>query len=121
MNKKLYGFYNRKTLVYDDFVIFESLDSFKNYYRAVYELMLTGKYTDYQFADYILYPHDYNVSFLGDLISVPKNPVDCTSYKFVDLGDFSDLLNIMKESDDNGKREDVYHSEQIYSDSSPRS
>lgn len=123
MDKKLFGFYNRMTQCYDDFVVFESLDSLRNYYSAVYQIFLDRNNEDFQFADYILYPHDYTLVFLGDLKAVPNNPVDCVKFRYDDLGDFNDLIyNYKKESDKDVKRDsDAYDSEPVYSSQSPRS
>lgn len=113
------------THCYDDFVVFNDLDSLRNYYSAVYQIFLDRNNEDFQFADYILYPHDYTLVFLGDLKVVPNNPVDCVKFRYDDLGDFNDLIyNYKKESDNDVKREsdsDAYDSEPVYSDRSPRS
>lgn len=118
----LYGMYNRKTLCFDDFVIFKSLDDLTDYYRALYDLFISGKYTDFQFADFVLYPFDYTVYEIVRLDKIPHNSCDCIKDIVCEpRGDFSDLLNIKKESDDDGKREsDIYDSESVYSDSEPR-
>lgn len=122
MKKCLFGFFNRKTLCYEDFVVFDDFSTLVDYEKALYQLRISGKYPDFEFSNYILYPEDYTLLLLGYLRLDSVQPADTCSLVYESYGDFSDVLGIKKESDNNGEREsDIYDSEQVYSDSSPRS
>lgn len=122
MKKFLFGFFNRKTLCYEDFVIFDDFSSLVDYVKALYTLRVSGKYPEFEFTNYILYPEDYTLLLLGELRLDSVQPADTCSLVYKSYGDFDDVLGIKKVSDDNVEREtDICDSEPVYSSSSPRS
>lgn len=122
MKKYIFGFFNRKTLCYEDFVIFDDFSSLVDYEKALYTLRVSCKYPEFEFSNYILYPEDYTLLLLGELRLDSVQPADTCSLLFKSYGDFNDVLGLKKESDDDVERDsDSYDSEPIYSSKSPRS
>lgn len=117
MKKQLFGFFNRKTLCYEDFAVFDDLDSLVDYEKALYSLRLSGKYPEFEFANFILYPEDYTLVLLCDLRLDSVQPADTCSLLYKSYGDFIDLIREEKKDEES----DDYDSEPVYSGTSPRS
>lgn len=101
MNKKIYGYFNRITHVYDNVQLFDddySMTEYNLFLRDRYNALSNSEDTELKvqakcFADYIIYPKDYDVYFLGDVNLCPVNPIDVVSSGFKLVGNLDDLIN----------------------------